>query len=67
MSSGRPKLSVILVVSVCTMAVGLGFQALWNWIFRGSPSLSGDEVARTAFLSVVLATSALFIAARSHR
>jgi len=67
MSSGRPNPSVVVLVAVCAAAFGLGFQALGNWIFRGSPSLSGDEVARIAILSVVIAVSALFVAARSHR
>ncbi len=67
MSSGRPALSVVVVVSVCAAAFGIGFQCLGNWIFRGSPALSGDEVMRAAILSVVVAASALFIAGRSRR
>jgi ABC-type proline/glycine betaine transport system permease subunit len=67
MSSGRPNLSVVLVVSVCAAAFGIGFQSLGNWIFRGSPAVSGDEVMRAAILSVVVAASVLFIAARSPR
>ena len=67
MGGHRPNLAVVVVVSVCTVAFGLAFQALGNWAFRGSPSLTYDEVARTAILCVVVSVTALFVGARARR
>jgi hypothetical protein len=64
MAMKRPAPGVVAVVAACTVAFAIGFQFLWNSLVRRTPSVTGDEIARSAFLGVILSVTTLYVAAR---